>query len=135
MPARNIAREPATPCGQAIRTWIRIRKMWIQPPSLRMERISPAKHNRVLRIGLCALQQHVPLLAQRQLDGTVLYQVCGRQRLLVVGDDGVVDAQAAALDLAPRFAVRGDKAGPDEGGDDAEACQFRLWNFHRRKVA
>ena len=39
-----------------------------------------------------------------------------RQHHLLVGDGGVVDLQAAALDLTARFAVRGDEAGLDEGG-------------------
>ena len=59
----------------------------------------------------------------------------GIQRHLLVGDGNVVDAQAAALDLAPRLAVGGNEARLDEGGEHADAgIKFAARNFHCRQV-
>src|SRR3954467_3084829 len=58
-------------------------------------------------IRLCRPEQDVLLLAERQLDHAFRRQVGRRQRHLLVGDGLVVDAQAAAPDLAPCFPVGG----------------------------
>ena len=50
----------------------------------------------------------------------------GLQHHLLVGDRDVVDAQAAALDLAPRLAIRGDKAGLDEGSASTPSSGFEF---------
>src|SRR5262249_53561856 len=57
------------------------------------------------------LQQHMLLLAERQLDHAFRAPLLHRQHQLVVGDSGVVDLEAARLDLAARLAVRRDQAG------------------------
>ena len=75
------------------------------------------------------------LLAHRQLDDAFRRQVAGVQDHLLVGDGSVVDAKAAALDLAARLAVGGDEAGPDEQREHADAgVKFAARNFHRRQV-
>ncbi len=47
----------------------------------------------------------------------------------------VIDAQAAALDLAPCFAVGGDEARLDEGVEHTDAgVKFAARNFNRRQA-
>src|SRR5262249_58356506 len=80
------------------------------------------------------LQQDVALLAKRKLDDACWREMRPGERHLVVGDRGVVHAQSAALDLAARFAVRGDETGPDECGQDAEPrLELGPGNFDRRQ--
>src|ERR1700730_7295618 len=52
------------------------------------------------------LEQHVALLAQRQLDHAFRPEVPRRQHHLLVGDGDVVDFEPAGLDLAARLTVR-----------------------------
>ena len=64
-------------------------------------------------------QEHVLLAAERELDhAAALQRLAGDERLLVA-ERGVIDPQAAAADLAARFAGRGDEARADEGGQRA----------------
>ena len=75
------------------------------------------------------------LFAERQFDHALRREVLEREHYLVVADDCVVDAQPAALDLAPRLAVGRDKAGPDEQRQHADAgFEFAARNFHARQV-
>src|ERR1700741_922087 len=79
------------------------------------ERASCVPSKRRKRMGLCRLEQDVTLLAQRQLDHAFRREIRVRQRHALVGHRRVVDTQAAALDLPPRFAVRGKQPRFDEG--------------------
>ena len=51
------------------------------------------------------LQQHVPLLAERQLDDALRRELRRRERHLLIGHSYIVDLEAAALDLTARFAI------------------------------
>lgn len=83
---------------------------------------------------LCRLEQDVPLLPERELDDAFRQQRGGQHHLLV-GHRNIVDAQAAALDLPPRFAVRRDETGIDEGREDTDACfKFSLRNIDGRQA-
>src|SRR5262245_57445210 len=60
------------------------------------------------------LEQHVPLLAKRELDHALWREMRRRERHLFVRDCVVVHPQPAVLDLAARLAVRSDQARFDE---------------------
>src|SRR6476646_1633157 len=93
------------------------------------ERVSASPRNRQKRIRLCRLEQDVALPAERELDDALRCEVFSRQHHLLVRDSDVVDAQAAALDLAPCLAVGGDQACPDEGREHAGAgVEFGAWD-------
>ena len=70
---------------------------------------------------LCRPEQDVAFLAKRQLDHAFRREVTKLQHHLLVADGDIVDAQTAALDLAPRLAIGGDKARLDEQRQDADA--------------
>src|ERR1700726_1373998 len=78
------------------------------------ERVSALPGKCLKRMRLCRLEQDVTLLAHRQLDHAFRRQVGRLQHHLLVGDRSIVDAQATALDLAPRLAIGCDKARSDE---------------------
>ena len=75
------------------------------------------------------------LLAQRQLDHAFRREIAAIQRHLLVGDRGIVDAQATALDLAARLAIRCDQARFDEQPEHAGAgFEFGVRNLDRRQA-
>src|SRR4030081_1773305 len=99
------------------------------------ERFSAAKSRGLGRMRLCRPEQDVALLANRQFYDALRSEVCELEHHLLVADRGIVDAQSAALDLAPRLAIRGDEAGLDEPRQHADAgFQFGASNFHRGEV-
>src|ERR1700734_651927 len=82
---------------------------------------------------LCRLEQDVALLAQRQLDHAFRRQIGEREYHPLVGNDPVVDAETAALDLAARFTIRCYKSDCDVGGEDSVSTfkvmprDFKRW--------
>src|SRR3954452_22075351 len=66
-----------------------------------MERLSAARNSGFGRIRLCGPEQDVALLAKRKLDHALLSEVRRCQHHLLVGNGGIVDAEAAPLDLPP----------------------------------
>src|SRR5260370_4985245 len=86
-----------------------------------MERVSAAGSRGLGRMRLCRLEQDVALFAKGQFYDAFGCQVLERQHHLLVGDNNVVDAQAAALDLAPGFAVGCDKPNCDVSVKDTVA--------------
>src|SRR5207247_6130954 len=87
----------------------------------RRERVSASLSKGLKRMRLCRLEQDVALFAERQLYHALRREIAGRQQHLLVGHDFIVDAETAALDLAPCLAIRPDKAGPDEQRQHADA--------------
>src|SRR5437763_3327448 len=73
------------------------------------------------RMRLCRLEQDVALFAKRQFYHAFRGELGGLQDHLLIRNCDVVDAQPAALDLAARLAIRGDKSGPDERRQHADA--------------
>ena len=65
--------------------------------------------------------EHVLLLAERQLDDAVAGRFAASSDRALVGDRLVVDAHRAALDVPPRLAVGGGKAGLHEQRQHADA--------------
>src|SRR4030081_1772786 len=99
------------------------------------ERFSAARSRGLGRMRLCRPEQDVAFLAKRQLDHAFRREVTKLQHHLLVADGDIVDAQTAALDLAPRLAIGGDKARLDEQRQDADAgFEFATGNFHRGKT-
>src|SRR5262249_18440744 len=62
--------------------------------------------------------QHVPLLAERQLDHALGREIGERQEPLLVSDRLVVHLEAAPLDLASRFAGRRHETDMSVGGEN-----------------
>src|SRR5438445_13202440 len=58
--------------------------------------------------------QRVALSPRAELDLALRVEIGERDRLHLAGDDGVIEARAAALDQAARLAVRRGKPDPDE---------------------
>src|SRR3954470_9569348 len=85
------------------------------------ERFSGRRSRGLERMCLCRLEQHVTLPAERQLDDAFRREVLQVQDRLLVGDGGIVEAKAAALDLTPRLAVRRNQAHLDERRKYADA--------------
>jgi len=85
--------EPLIPAPAGIQRPIAVRKTGC--------RLAPA------RAEECSyrLQQHVLLLAERELDDAFRRQILCAQRHLVVGDGGIVDFEAAGLDLTAGITV------------------------------
>src|SRR4029079_10953559 len=63
--------------------------------------------------------QHVPLLAERQLDHALRREIGERQQPLLVGDRLVVHLKAATIDLAARLARRWHEDDMCVGGENA----------------
>src|SRR3984893_10013388 len=99
------------------------------------ERFSAAKSRGLGRMRLCRPEQDVALPANRQFYDAFRCEVSELEHHLVVADGGIVDAQTATLDLAPRLAIRGDEAGLDETRQHADAgLEFGACHFHRGEV-
>src|ERR1700730_5094894 len=75
----------------------------------RRERVSAPPSKCPERMRLCRLEEDVTFRAGPLFYRALRGEIGGRQRHLLVGDRGIVDANAAALDLAARFAVRCDQ--------------------------
>jgi len=82
-----------------------------------------------MQAELGRLEQDVLFLPHGKLDDAFRREVGRRQNHLLVGDGGIVDAQAAALDLAPRLAVRGDEAGFHERVQNADTRGMHARTF------
>jgi hypothetical protein len=84
---------------------------------------------------LCRLEQDVALSSNGKLDDTFGREIPKRQDHLLVGSRDVIDAQSAALDLAPCFAVGRDEACLDERRQNAEAgLEFGTRDFYLREI-
>src|SRR5262245_22711463 len=81
---------------------------------------SSAASGQATRIGLDRLEQHMPLLAQRELDHALRCELRWSERHLLVGDGVVVHPQSAVLDLATCFAVRSNQTCFDKCGENTE---------------
>src|SRR6185437_7162277 len=98
-------------------------------------RVSTGPSKWLTRMRLCRPEQDVTLLAERQFDHAFGCEIGRPQNHSLVGQRDVIDAKAAALDLAPCLAVGADEPGLDEGCQDAETgLKLGLRNFNRRQV-